>query len=200
MPENIQVNNAQVGSIDFGSGFWIRALARLLDLIFALVLGFFAGIFAGVILAILAVFQIIGQNWQQEISGTSSIALALSLLGSFIYEVTCEGFYGATLGKLICRLHVLSEDGNPCGLKGAIIRNLAFYIDALFFGLVAYSSMSKTPLKQRYGDRWGKTVVVQIQQLPNTSKRSGGRFLLVFAIGASIWSALIVFSLILEVL
>lgn len=42
---------------------------------------------------------------------------------------------------------------------GALVRSLAYYIDGFFFGVVAYSTMSKSPLKQRLGDQWGNTAV-----------------------------------------
>jgi len=41
------------------------------------------------------------------------------------------------------------------------ISDLAYSIDALFSGLIGYQSMQKGPLQQRYGDIWGKTVVVK---------------------------------------
>ena len=71
------------------------------------------------------------------------------------------------MDKAILGLRVKrAEDFAPCGLLRAAGRNLAYYIDAFFFGLVAYSAMSKSRMSQRLGDQWASTVVVQASSLP----------------------------------
>ena len=40
------------------------------------------------------------------------------------------------------------------------MRSLGYYVDGLFFGLVGWTSMSRSPTKQRLGDKWAGTVVV----------------------------------------
>jgi uncharacterized RDD family membrane protein YckC len=63
-------------------------------------------------------------------------------------------------------LRVRRSDLAPCTVGAAFGRNLAYYIDSFFFGLVAYSSMSKSPRQQRLGDKWAHTVVVKSATLP----------------------------------
>jgi len=65
-----------------------------------------------------------------------------------------------------------------------MIRSLAYYIDALLFAMPAYSSMSNSPLNQRYGDRWGKTVVVKIKEITPESRRPLAIFFLGLLAGA----------------
>lgn len=193
--ENAQINDTDTNLINIGAGFWIRALARLIDITYGWVFMYFSGFFGGIILYILSTYQIVNSNWYE---GTSIAVPTLSLMGSFAYRSFCEGLHGATLGKLICGLRVLSDDGNTCNLKAAVIRTIAFLVDALFFGLVAYVSMSRTDLNQRYGDRWAKTIVVGRSQVPERSKRSGLTFMLAFLVGSIIWGALIILSLMLK--
>jgi len=69
-------------------------------------------------------------------------------------------FTGATIGKMMFGLRVKSENGAPVTFGGALIRNLLYYVDAFFCGIVGYAFMSKSPLQQRLGDKAGKAVVV----------------------------------------
>src|SRR5258708_37280109 len=66
--------------------------------------------------------------------------------------------------------------GSPCGFGPAVIRNLAYFIDALFFGLIGYMAMQKSPQQQRYGDQWAHTLVAKRALIPPQSLRDGGRF------------------------
>jgi len=70
------------------------------------------------------------------------------------------------------------------------VRSVAFYLDSLFFGLIAASSMQSSELKQRLGDKWAHTIVVgQAQPVQNTQP-SGWRFVFVF-LGAVVADGLI---------
>jgi uncharacterized membrane protein YiaA len=61
----------------------------------------------------------------------------------------------------------------------AIIRELGYFIDALFFGLVGYLAMQKTYQEQRYGDQWAHTVVTQRANVIPEQLRSDSRFVLI---------------------
>jgi uncharacterized RDD family membrane protein YckC len=147
------------------AGFWIRVLARLIDLVLASFTGFAAGIFGVIIIMILAAAGIIPPGWQHHLREFSVAPFVCAELGYITYHFFCEGFHGATLGKFCCGIRVIKEDGGPSNLKGALIRSLVYYIDCFFFGLVGLISMEKSPLNQRFGDVWGKTVVVHIKQM-----------------------------------
>lgn len=158
-----------------GAGFWIRALARILDMAWGYALGLISGVLGAIVLVILQSLSIIDHGWQTGISQGTWLLWLISLVGGICYQTLCEGMGGASLGKLICGLRVMSEDSSPCRLKQALIRCLAYFIDALVFGVVGYFEMTKTRMEQRHGDRWAKTLVVRSPQVPEASKRSGLR-------------------------
>jgi uncharacterized RDD family membrane protein YckC len=177
--------------ISSGAGFWIRAGARIIDVIYGIVLGFFAGILAAIILVVLQRSGFVAPGWQYRMRGFNPPGLMLSLLGGFLYHSITEGLFGASLGKLICQLRVVSENGNAITFPKALLRSLAYYWDALFFGLVAYSSMRQSELNQRYGDKWAHTVVVSSKDAPVNTKRGAEIFVLALLMGSVCWMVLI---------
>lgn len=170
-----------------GAGFWIRALARAIDYAWGLALGFLVGINAAIALAILEGLSIAEPGWATRIGERNLAVVLLNLLGYVAYQTLCEGLHGASLGKLVCGLRVRAEDLAPCRLKPALIRSLAFYVDGLVFGVVGYLAMKTTPMQQRHGDRWAKTVVVKSAQIPQDAPRPKLHFLYAFVIGSAAW-------------
>jgi uncharacterized RDD family membrane protein YckC len=146
-------------------GFWIRAGAQLLDTVAAWIFAFVAATAASAVLAVLQAAEVIDDRWAHRIGQAGAGAFVMSALAALAYQSFSEWIGGATLGKLALGLRVRSVDLTPCTLGGAVLRNLAFYIDALFFGMVAYGSMSRSPRKQRLGDKMGRTVVVKVASL-----------------------------------
>jgi uncharacterized RDD family membrane protein YckC len=183
-----------------GAGYGIRFLARLIDTVFGLGIGFVAGLVTGIILAILAKTGGIEPGWQKNLHGFSLATLAFAFLGNILYHFFCEGIHGATLGKLCCGIRVVRLDGSPSNFRGAIIRTLAFYIDSLFFGLVALNSMNKSSLKQRYGDVWGKTLVLKDNDIAPESQRSPMHFILGFFLGIGCWVMAMIAGLVLRII
>lgn len=119
----------------------------------------------------------------RRISHTHWPVLVAAMLGSFSYFTVCEAIHGSTLGKLICSMQVLQEDGSRCRSLSAIIRELGYFVDALFFGLIAYSAMKDTEEQQRHGDKWAHTIVCKRRDVPATSRPGAMRFALAFMIG-----------------
>jgi uncharacterized RDD family membrane protein YckC len=187
-------------SISAGAGFWIRAGARLIDALYGIVLGLFAGVLGGIVLVLLDRAGLIEPGWQGRLQGLNIPGWVLSLLGGFLYHSLTEGIYGASLGKLICQLRVVTEEGQSIAMKHALLRSLAYYFDGLFFGLVAYASMKESPLNQRYGDRWAHTVVVRSRDLPSGSKKGAEIFVLALLIGSVLWMSLGALGLIIHVM
>ncbi len=171
-----------------GAGFWIRALARVVDTVYGYLMGFFAGVLGGIVLLILQNLSIVEHGWLLRVSQGKWLLWLASLVGGIGYQTLCEGLCGASIGKLLCGLRVLSEDCSPCDLWQGFIRSLSYFIDALVFGLVGYLEMTKTLMEQRHGDHWAKTLVVRTFQVPEASKASGLRFLLAIALGSAAWS------------
>jgi len=92
---------------------------------------------------------------------------ALSFMGVyallfFLYFMVLEGARGATVGKMVTRIRVVREDGSPCGLASAIVRNVLRVVDILpFLYIVGLVLISRSDKRQRLGDRLAKTVVIK---------------------------------------
>jgi len=175
-------------------------LARIIDTFFGLLLGFSAGILVLIPIRILNATGHLPSGWQHHIREFSLISIGFSFLGNFLYHFLCEGIHGATLGKLCCGIRVVSEDGKPSNLKSALIRTLGYYVDSLFFGLVGYDSMQKSPLNQRHGDVWGRTAVFKNDEINPESLRTPTHFILGFILGAWCWVTMLVIGLVCKVL
>lgn len=181
------------------AGFGIRLLARFVDTLAGLFLGFAAGIIGVIIIKILYALSIIHPGWEFRMRHFNLVNYECSLVGNVVYHYLSEGIYGSTLGKLCCNLRVISEGGKPVTMRGAFIRTVAFYLDALFCGLIGYTSMSVSPLNQRYGDRWGKTVVVKIAELPPESQNARPPHLILGLLaGLACWFGMAIFGLVLK--
>lgn len=158
--------------VDFAPRFWARAL----DL-----LPHYACLFAGGILVALPIAfaaEKNGHSGAEAIDGLRSsggLAMSLTLLGSILAHALAEGFAGATLGKRLLGLTVVGPHGYPPGFLAAMKRSLAFLWDGLFFGILAHQKMGETPLRQRYGDHWGQTVVVRRSELDARTRPSDWR-------------------------
>ncbi len=137
------------------AGFGIRFAAQLLDLIVTSLIGLVAGAIGGILAALLAM-----PGWQDRVGEVTPMGYLISFGASIVYHTLAEGLGGATIGKAICGLRVLTEQRQPCTIGKALVRSLGYYVDGLFFGLVAWSSMSRSPTKQRLGDKWAGTIVV----------------------------------------
>lgn len=156
-------------------GFWIRALARVIDGVALSATGFVAGVAAGLMAAALSLSGLIDPGWEQRMDKVSVISFLGGAIGTLTYEAFAEGLGGTTVGKLVCGLRVISVDRRPCTVGKAIGRNLAYYVDALFFGIVGYSAMTRDRrVMQRHGDRWAGTLVVRASSMPASAARSPG--------------------------
>jgi uncharacterized RDD family membrane protein YckC len=200
---NLQDEPPEAAAIELkeGAGFGIRVVARLVDLGIGYLMGYGAGIATGFILAVLQRGGYIDASWQGRIPEGNTVTLFLAgLAGVIAYHTLCEWIHGATLGKLICRIRVVRQDGRPCGLSGALIRSIAYLLDSLFFGLIGYHSMEKTRLSQRNGDVWGRTAVIKTAQLPASSEKSPALFILGLFLGTGAWMTCMVTGWLIELL
>lgn len=166
------------------AGFGIRLAARIIDGVFG-VLVYYVGTLAA--------------TGSATLQPPGPLSLVLAVVGGVLYHVLAEAVGGASLGKLLLRLRVTSEDLTPCTFKGALIRNTAWFLDAFLFGLPAWRAMSSSLLSQRYGDQWGRTVVMRATAVPPDSRRSTGRLLLGILSGATVWGMLAALSFVLTV-
>jgi uncharacterized RDD family membrane protein YckC len=81
------------------------------------------------------------------------------------YFIILEGAFGATVGKVVLGIRVRTLEGSRIGFGAAAIRNLARIVDAFPYFLpylVGGIAATRSDTKQRFGDRWAKTVVVLV--------------------------------------
>ena len=163
--------------VEFGR----RAGARILDtgvhLALRLVAGVVVGIMTGVVAAVRGVpFATL---WPQ-VQPAAWMSWSSGIVGSMLYLVISEAGHGSSLGKLLLGIVVLDETGRPCSWLQAWKREILYFVDALFFAMIAYQQMSKSPRQQRLGDDWADTVVAYRRSAPPRSLRSGLHFAGVF--------------------
>jgi uncharacterized RDD family membrane protein YckC len=92
--------------------------------------------------------------------GFSLGMLALSLALGVLYFAVYEWLYGASPGKLILKMRVVQENGRRPSLWAALLRGVFRYVDGLLFGFPAAAVMNRDSRRQRYGDRYAHTLVV----------------------------------------
>lgn len=182
-----------------GVSFWPRALARIIDFVIHCLLGITAGMIFGVLLSIASGGR--PPVWiLQRMSQTSFISFLAGVFGFFAYHVICTSVSGRTLGKLLLSMQVIQDDGAPCRLKSAIIRELGYFIDALFFGIIGYAAMKDDPRQKRHGDDWADTVVAKRANVSEGTKQdSKMRFLLGFMMGACADIAILMLGFLIKV-
>lgn len=158
------------------AGFGIRTLARLIDMVFFLMIGYLASLIAVIIVYFLSRMEWIEPGWPARVREITYGGFLLGLLANILYHSFCEGLHGATIGKLMCGLRVVQQDGSPSTLKGAFLRSLLYPLDSFCFGLIAFMTMDNSPLNQRVGDVCGKTAVLKTFEVRPESRRTLGIF------------------------
>jgi uncharacterized RDD family membrane protein YckC len=78
----------------------------------------------------------------------------------FFYFVIIETYEGATLGHKAFDLLILTENRKKIGFKEALKRHLIDPIDFFIYAIPAIIAIKNTEKKQRLGDLWAKTIVV----------------------------------------
>jgi uncharacterized RDD family membrane protein YckC len=111
------------------AGFWIRALASIVDVLI------FSGISLGINMAMGQGFEeamgLDGSDWTTG----DTITFAVENLLSTIYEALMVARFGGTLGKLLCRIRVVTAQGERLGYGHAFLRALAQWASLLPCGL-----------------------------------------------------------------
>ena len=153
-----------------GVSFWPRVAARLIDVVVLMFLASLAGQPVGLM------------NAKYRVAGVA--VFICSVLAGVAYHTICEGLHGSTVGKLALQMVVVTEGGTQCDLGAALKREVAYFFDALFFGLIGYVSMKKSPQEQRYGDHWAQTIVCKRADVAPQYLHGGRRFAAVLALAA----------------
>ncbi len=181
-----------------GVNFWPRVGARIIDLIVHNCIALCSGFLVGILLAIVAALRHIPAHLLLARKPTGITFFTFALLGTVVLEAICEGFHGSTPGKLLLSMVVVQEDGSPCRPGSAWIRSFAFYIDALFFGLIGYLNMQKNPQQQRHGDEWAHTIVCRRSNVAPQNLRSVGQFTLAMFFAVLADAALLILGVVLN--
>jgi uncharacterized RDD family membrane protein YckC len=161
-----------------GVSFWPRVGARVIDYVLHYCVTYAAG-FLFSILVIAASGGHLPAWVLAKFRHAGLFGFVPGVLGFVIYNVICVAMHGSTLGKRLISAVVVQESGIRCRMVPAIIRELGYFIDALFLGLVGYLAMQKTYQEQRYGDQWAHTVVTQRANVIPEQLRSDSRFVLI---------------------
>lgn len=92
--------------------------------------------------------------------GPAILALASSAFIWFLYYWLSEASFGATLGKGIVNIAVRSKAGGRPGIWASLARNLWRIADGIGFYLIGLLVAVSSTSRQRIGDRFADTVVV----------------------------------------
>lgn len=144
------------------AGFWVRAAARVIDLL--------------VILAVFNVFYLLdrygseagmwaGGGFEESFAAdrfsADQVMRGVFYLGfPVFYSVYLHGTCGQTFGKMALRIRVLNEDGSPIGFRKAMARWFGYLLCdlTLYFG---YFWAAFDARKQGLHDRICRTIVVR---------------------------------------
>ena len=135
------------------AGFWIRFAAVFIDglLLWA--------VNAGITLAAgFSVFQSFGARPTAFSTGRIALFLVEISIG-VVYEVVLIGAYGATLGKMACKIKVVVEDGSKVSYLRSLGRHFAKILSS-FTCLIGYLMAAFDEEKRALHDRICSTRVV----------------------------------------
>ena len=181
----------------YGS-FTERAGARILDMGLHYVVAFAMGLFIAILAMLIETFGgPAAQATIERMGGGGFLSVVGGLIGSLLYHTLCEGLFGSTAGKYVVGLVVLNDDGTRCTMKAAFKRSLAYFVDALFFGLIAWSQMKDSPEKKRIGDNWAETIVVKRSTARPGMLHPPLRFVAVFLAAAALDGIVVALALLL---
>jgi uncharacterized RDD family membrane protein YckC len=109
------------------------------------------------------VFQIIAES----MLGEWLLLGLIAALASYFYTVTMHATLGRTLGKMICGIKVIKEDGSACDWAAAAKRGLVYPLAGVvpifgaWVGLINQLSPLWDKKQQSFGDRFAGTYVVK---------------------------------------
>lgn len=103
-------------------------------------------------------------------AAVAAVRVALFLLVPVGIPVAVETLsHGKSVGKLLCGLRVLREDGGPVRFRHALVRGAVGVIEIqLFFGVLACAASLISERGRRLGDLFAGTLVVR-ERVPDTS-------------------------------
>lgn len=167
-------------------GFSRRAWGRVIDFFFGQASGIGGGVLAGIVLVILEASGVVRTGWAERLEHgflfNFLTGAAATVVGMALSTAVC----GASAGKWLLGLRVIRMDGRRAGFIEGVLRELAYFIDSFFFGLVAKGKMDASVYRQRIGDNWANTTVVKADSLPAGTSSPMGRVVLGVGLGLTV--------------
>lgn len=177
------VDAERASTVPDGVGFWPRAGARIIDTLAHTAVAIAAGTLLRTVVFSAPAPAMDLENVAGRLVNVSLVNFLVGFLGFAAYHSICEGLHGSSLGKRLLGQVVVTNQVQPCSLRSAFIRSLAYVLDVMFFGLIGYLSMRRTRLQKRFGDNWAGTFVARRTQIPMGALRGGFGGVLALAVG-----------------
>jgi uncharacterized RDD family membrane protein YckC len=139
-------------------GVGSRTIARMVDLFLQLVILMFGLTAVGIIVS-----SVFATDYGTAVAITLSALVVL--LAVFGYPIFMETRFGATVGKLLFGLRVVTVEGGPIHFRHAAIRAFLQLVDVWLIpiGVVGIIAMLLSPQSQRLGDLAAGTVILREQ-------------------------------------
>ena len=114
----------------------------------------------GLWIGVMAVANLLAGRWPAAGFVLAPLGALLAGLLPLVYILVSWTRSGATLGKKLCRLRIVREDGGPLGNGPAIVRLLGYMLSSMLFG-VGYLMVAFTDRKRGLHDMVASTVVLR---------------------------------------
>jgi uncharacterized RDD family membrane protein YckC len=111
------------------AGFWIRALAVVVDVVVLSMVN--VGMHMATGQSFTEALGLDGMDW----STRDTLLFGMDNLVDLIYETLMVARFGGTLGKLLCRIRVVTASGERLGYGHALLRALAQWVSLLLCGM-----------------------------------------------------------------
>jgi uncharacterized RDD family membrane protein YckC len=131
------------------AGFGIRFVAKTIDGLILLAFNMAIGL----------VWVLAGGGSDESVANSAPLQLVYQCIG-LAYATYFLGRFGATPGKMACRLKVVSPEGGAIGYGRALARQLAEYLSALIL-MIGYIMVAFDSEKRALHDRICRTRVVR---------------------------------------
>lgn len=147
----------QTGSVVQYAGFGIRFVALIID---AIIIAIISGILGGILGAFGA---IVSQGSDMGVLLISAISQILSFVVTYAYYVGMLVYHdGATIGKMLVHIKVVSVDGQQLTLGKALIREtIGKWISSIVL-LLGYITVAFDTKKQGWHDKIAGTYVIKV--------------------------------------
>ena len=131
------------------AGFWIRVWASIIDIIWLIILIYALGI---------AIYGTRYLDSEKHLLGPADAVI------NYLLPVVLDVWFwmkkGATPGKMICGIRIVSVDGSPLTIGRCVIRSLGYYVSLLPL-CVGYLWAAWDLRNQTWHDKMARTLVVR---------------------------------------